>query len=533
MLKRIINSINCASDAWNQSQYRYDEDSYNPDAVDSVPASQLYESYLNLCALGSRSSSAISGLGKITNTGGVKNVSLGAMNRKKGCLANAESVMDSIMDTFGNVVNQTYRAENNAGGLYLPSDIDDLAQYLRDYATDHSEEIFNIGGIEAFNMSEFGNYADNSGSGEGIPHYTGPIVDDNGEVTQGYEDYVYGLFLKPDGTCRYDGVTINPEDIKINPENGNVQVALTSQESNGKHVHFTVTCNPTNPNALANGYVGIPGTGGGGVYCGQTYASFVNDTAYASDNRYMMAIYNTTATCHDVAAKTIADIFDDLTGANNNVNRAVVSGASAGGTMTINVVRELKDVVDQPIDIMLIDAASATEAGCGEFARTLLNPAHKDVLEYLQQGSVIVAYESIKGNGGPSNANAALQQVCDAGVNVVMCVNSHYPEHTDPEYQIFAGEVDRVMSGFEEFRGNGGPVTIAATTIEQTNPYVETHPGLTDRQVDLIENQHSANQYGIFVPGGRGVASAQVIRDPVEYSDVAELFDRTPTPVQA
>ena len=23
MLKRIINSINCASDAWNQSQYRY------------------------------------------------------------------------------------------------------------------------------------------------------------------------------------------------------------------------------------------------------------------------------------------------------------------------------------------------------------------------------------------------------------------------------------------------------------------------------------------------------------------------------
>ena len=201
--------------------------------------------------------------------------------------------------------------------------------------------------------------------------------------------------------------------------------------------------------------------------------------------------------------------------------------------MTINVVRELKDIVDQPIDIMLIDAASATEAGCGEFARTLLNPAHKDVLEYLQQGSVIVAYESIKGNGGPSNANAALQQVCDAGVNVVMCVNSHYPEHTDPEYQIFAGEVDRVMSGFEEFRGNGGPVTIAATTIEQTNPYVETHPGLTDRQVDLIENQHSANQYGIFVPGGRGVASAQVIRDPVEYSDVAELFDRTPTPVQA
>ena len=532
MLRRITNNIYCKSDAWNQSQYRYDEESYNPDAVDSVPAAQLYDSYLSLCALGSRSATAISGLGKITNLGGVKNVSLGAMNRKKGCLSNSDSVMDSIIDTFGNVVNQTFRAEKDAGGLYLPSDIDDLAEYLRDYAADHSDEIFNIGGIEAFNMSEFGNYADESGAGEGIPHYTGAITDDNGEITQEYKDYVYNLFFSPEGACRYEGITINPKDIKINPENGNVQVAMTSEESNKKNVHFTITCNPTNPNALANGYVGIPGTGGGGIYCGQTYASFVNNTAYDSDNRYMMAIYNATATEHDVAARAIAAIFNDLTGADNNVNRAVVSGASAGGTMTINVVRELKDVVDHPIDIMLIDAASAYEAGCGEFARTLLNPAHRDVLEYLQKGSVIMAYESIRGNGGPSNANAALQQVCDAGVNVVMCVNSHYPEHTDPEYQMFAGELDRVMSGFEDFRNSGGPVSLAANAGEETNPYVETHPGLTNTQRDLIENQYSANQYGIFIPGGRGVASGQVIRDPVPYSDVAELFDRTQTPAR-
>jgi hypothetical protein len=88
------------------------------------------------------------------------------------------------------------------------------------------------------------------------------------------------------------------------------------------------------------------------------------------------------------------------------------------------------------------------------------------------------------------------------------------------------------MSGCEDFRNSGSPVSLAATAGEETNPYVETHPGLTNTQRDLIENQYSANQYGIFIPGGRGVASGQVIRDPVPYSDVAELFDRTQTPAR-
>ena len=529
MLKSNRNIIKCDKDTWNSSNYRYDSSTYDPDMIDSSSASQVYEAFLNVCALGSRTSGTVGGLGHVTNSANVANVSLDGMNTSCKCLSNLNSSMDSLIGTMTKVVNATFASEQSAGGLYLNGDgsKSDFASYLKDFATNHSDDIFNMGGTTAFNLNEFGNYADSTTAAEGMPHYEGSIVDENGNVSEDYRKYVESYFYKPDGTSLYPNTTI--KDLKINPANGNVQATLTTQEFNGNSVTLTVTCNMTNPNSLANAYVGIPGTGGGGTYGGKYFAGFVNETAYATNNNYTTALYNATATYHEVADSTVAAILGNITGTNNNVDKAVISGASAGAAMTVDLVREVKEVVDKPIDLMLIDAASPTGAGCEEFATKLLSEENNDVLTYLQQGSVIIAYESIKGNGGPSNANASLQRIADEGVSVVMCVNSNYSEHTDPEYQIFAGEVERVMSGFSNVSSNNGVVQLSTTTAEEPNPYIATHSNLYPVQINRIGRDHDSNTYGIFVKDGNGVASGQIIQNPNTVEEVAALFGNTTT----
>ncbi len=524
MLRSNRNTVKCNKDTWNSNNYRYDSSTYDPDMIDSSSAAQIYEAFLNVCALGSRTSGTVGGLGHVTNSANVANVSLDGMNNSCKCLGNLNSSMDTLIGTMTKVVNATYASEQSAGGLYINGDGSeaDFASYLKDFALNHSDEIFNMGGTNAFNLNEFGNYADSTTAAEGMPHYEGKITDENGNITEDYRKYVESYFYKPDGTSLYPNTTI--EDLKINPANGNVQVTLKTQEFNNNSVTLTVTCNMTNPNSLANAYVAIPGTGGGGTYGRQSFSTFINQTANESDSKYTIATYNSTATYHEVADKTVADILANITGEKNNVDKAVVSGSSAGGTMTINVVRELKDVVDKPIDIMLIDAASPDDAGCAQFAKTLLREENKDVLEYLQQGSVIIAYESIRGNGGPSNANKALQSLADKDLKVVMCVNKNYADHTDPECQVFAGEVDRVMSGFKD-TGSSGVVQLSSGPKQNPNDYVATHVDtLSPMHATMIQNGYVDNQYGIFVKDGNGVAVGSTIPNPNTVEEVAALF---------
>ncbi len=159
------------SNPWDTSNYVFDEASYNPDAVDSVPAEQLYATYSNFCKLQFISEGTVGSLGKVVNIGPnrVSNVSTSEMSRTKRCLQNIGDTMNGISERMGNVVNQTFKFDRDAKSLFRHEGMDipdDYAEFLKQDAQNY------ILGLLGIDTSTF---AQDLTAGEGDP--SAPQID--------------------------------------------------------------------------------------------------------------------------------------------------------------------------------------------------------------------------------------------------------------------------------------------------------------------------------------------------------------------
>ena len=159
------------SNPWDTSNYVFDEASYNPDAVDSVPAEQLYATYSNFCKLQFISEGTVGSLGKIVNIGPnkVSNVSTTEMSKTKRCLQNIGDTMNDISDRMGNVVNQTFKFDRDAKSLFRHEGMDipdDYADFLKQDAQNY---ILGLLGIDS------STFAQDLTAGEGDP--SAPQID--------------------------------------------------------------------------------------------------------------------------------------------------------------------------------------------------------------------------------------------------------------------------------------------------------------------------------------------------------------------
>ncbi len=585
MLKRNSNQMKCEN--WSISNYQYDSASYNPDTFDMVPFGDLCSAYSRVCAQMTSASSKISTIGHVTNSANVKNVDIGSL--KTQCLGNLSSELNSMVDNFGGFVNAV--AINTAANdkLFLPDggkNIDNIAEYLKGYSSEYADAIISDDGsniFAAFGTYDFGNGLDYSADASKIPTFSGPITDENGNVTDEYRAYVESVFgnfgeiaiENEKGEREVIGnVTITNLDengnIPINPANGNVQVEFKASDG----TTFTINCNLTNPQALSNAYVSLPGTPDitapkyGGLY----YNEFINSTQYNADNKYMSAVVEGTGH-HDVANVAISQIFGSLIGReteaghDNQLNKSVVSAASASENLVLDTAYELMDI-SKRIDIMLIDAAADnTKPGGSVFVQQLIGDklvsqqkggmpvsgastklpdgryiysdpyaAERDKYNelynyFINTGSVIYSYESINGIGNSPNCDVPdpwYQLLANNDLNVVMCLNSDYKAHTNPEYNIFSGELERVMSGFDIYR----PVTNSNNedgfqniqsedfTYNYENPYIVLND-LTDDQIAMMTFEN--NRYAIYQSGGNGVINVSVLEEGAE-SSLADLY---------
>lgn len=310
---------------------------------------------------------------------------------------------------------------------------------------------------------------------------------DGGEVSQ---EYVTSLFYDNDGNPLYEGIESVSEPIAY--DNGSVQVTVTVSEADGRTNEITITINP---NHTDDAFVLAPGTGGGAFH------DFVCEVA--SENPFTTVSYGTAPSTHTRSDAIIADVLHNINN-NQNLDKSVVAGASAGGPATINMTRELMGITAKPVDIMLLDSADLN-GGCQTFSRELLNDSNSDVREYLKNESIIYAYEAIsaEANGGPGNSDKPLQDLADNGLTVVMCINENYQVHSgygvSPETQAVNGEVLDVMN-----RGNS--------------------------QVVLLSNDpqlgKNGNQYALYVPGGTGVTTGQQITNPITRRDLNNLLNK-------
>ena len=423
MLKINVNQMKCEN--WSISNYQYDASTYNPDNFDMVPFGELCAAYSRVCAQMTSASSRISNIGQVTNSAGVKNVDIGSL--KTQCLGNLSDELNSMVDNFGGFVNAV--AVNTAANnkLFLPNggkDIDNIAEYLKGYSSEYADAIINDDGTNvfaAFEMYDFGNGLTASDDAGSRAHFDKEVSHDGGKtVSEEYKEYVESRFMTEDGKCKFDGCSI--EDMKINPANGNVQVDFKASDG----TKFTLNCNLTNPNALSNAYVSLPGTGGGGTYASQSYSDFIDNTQFNSDSKYITTTIRGTSS-HDAANAAISQILGELSSdsdgnggyTSHNLDKSVISAASASESLILGTARALMKQSDK-MDLVLLDGVMP---GCevGEtFTRQLLGShlknatirngkvivnnytsdqnAYLDVLDYLKENGTVYAYVSYRGS---------------------------------------------------------------------------------------------------------------------------------------
>ena len=260
---------------------------------------------------------------------------------------------------------------------------------------------------------------------------------------------VFGCGGPGEACSNVKGLSIN----KVKVQEGNVQIQFGVTDSS--EPPFTITFDSTKPMSVDRLYTCMPGSGGG------AFSMHVNDMAMAG-NDYMTMTYSELTGNHQKTDASLPQILKTITGnQQSNFDRAVVSGASAGGKEVVALVEKLMGNTNKPIDIMLLDAAGPTEneTGCQSFKEYLIGDTtngksgNSNVVDYLKNsGSVIYAYESAKRNGGPDAAAKQLQLVVKEGIPAIICTNSAMPEHAEygsVEKQVDMGEVSNVMDSFE------------------------------------------------------------------------------------
>ena len=500
---------------WSTSNYQYDSDSYNYDEVDLTDIASISTAYMDICALSNATYGIIDGLGGVTNSNNVQNVDLSGMNGVS-CVKGINGSMGTMMKQYGNFVNSCYENMGSNGVLFTDQDgtkIDNYAEYLKEYAKSGSLSDVLSGGFEGLKMSNYGEFVSEAGDAHGNrPHFKGEAILPDGSINPEYEAYVNAVFYDDNGKCKFDGVTI--QDLKINPSNGNVQVDFKDKDG----IPFTLNCNLANPNALDNSYVSLPGDSGGGVYGSDNYSKVLSNVQYDTTNKFISFVFGA-PTDHPYANAAITQIVDALNG-ETNLNKSVVSAASASEIYALDAVRALM-TQSNSVDVMLLDSVRPGSEVCENFTKMLLGdnlkgqtirngkvivdsyykgPSYDDVLDYMRENGTVYAYVATRGgngdNGSPSDAGSWLQQIANNGVRTVRCTNTNYSNHTEVEYQIFAGELERVLNNFQELPSNNIEVS---NLVNSSNDYVVA-PLVNDSNANTSSNLISISQSTGYLP---------------------------------
>ncbi len=131
-------------ESWDTSKYQYDSSSFNWDSYKQSESNQVYKAYSELCRLQGKTNSSIKGIGKVNGTNIKtgqplsKRVGLSDIHTKAKCLGNISSIIDTMVDRMGKVVNEIYHMEHENPNLYGGGSgeiIDDYAAFLKEKAT--------------------------------------------------------------------------------------------------------------------------------------------------------------------------------------------------------------------------------------------------------------------------------------------------------------------------------------------------------------------------------------------------------------
>ena len=304
-----------------------------------------------------------------------------------------------------------------------------------------------------------------------------------------FDEYVKKLLYDENGNPKYPGMNVISDPTFL--PNGCIQLTInvTENSTNSKGAvrnnNVTITINP-----YFTGRVFTLATGTNGTQ----FYNLVNSNA--ANNNFTTVSFGTAPSDTRVSDDIIKNILFESNG-NNNLNVAVISGASAGVTSTINMYGELMGIVDGKITTMLLDAAYDGI----DYKNTLLS--RSDVVNHMKEnGDVIIAYEST----APDAADKNWQELADNGITVVMCVNDSLHDHSgnkSPEMQAINGEVNDIM--------------LPNSGLDQPIPVVHS-------EGTLAGPDNSGNNYGIYTPGGDGTYSGGSITDPVDKSEILDLL---------
>ena len=250
----------------------------------------------------------------------------------------------------------------------------------------------------------------------------------------------------PDGssTCRISNTEV--DNVQVS-DGGIAQVTFNIQENPNSTPHqVTITYNPNDTASMQNILTMNVGSGG--------YADVGTDLDHMALNEGLNHI---TVTYHNaytenqnsnLAVKEVLTILNKDYGV--EYQSMVSSGASAGAQNSADLALLCQDIVNKPVNIMLIDAAD----DASRFTNHLLN--NPDLLEdFISNGGTVYAYEADKfSQYSPRNVSGAktnLAKLAEAGVNIVLVENPNADFHMS-QYgiNVKSGEVYNIFNDFNQ-----------------------------------------------------------------------------------
>ncbi len=245
-------------------------------------------------------------------------------------------------------------------------------------------------------------------------------------------------------TCKIPNTEISKIAIG---DNGMAQVTFDVYESSVRgYQSVSVTYNPSDPSSMQNIFAMNVGSGG--------YSDVgidLDGTALNEESNHITITYHDAYTYNSNTNTAVKDVLSLLSDEYNiEYNRMISSGASAGAQNSANLAILCQDIVEQPIDIMLIDAAD----DASRFTNHLLSNNELLTL-FKENGGTIYAYEAdrFSYSSAPSAALAKnnLKKLADAGLNLILVENPKANFHMAPyAISVKSGEVDNLFNNFNQ-----------------------------------------------------------------------------------
>ena len=248
------------------------------------------------------------------------------------------------------------------------------------------------------------------------------------------EEEVRQMFYSEDGTCLVQNSEVTNVSIS---ENGSVQVTLTEKNTKGV---FSITYNPNETENMENIFALKVGDGGY-TDVGKDFEQYAleQNTGYVA------------VTFHDPYSNINDSVKDALEVVSDHYDieyqHMVAAGASAGADKTVALAVNYQDIVDNPVDIMLIDAAN----DAGDFINKALKT--NEFEEFNSNGGTIYAYEAEKFSSN-SGSNVSLSRpnyvkMIEAGADLVLIENRSANYHMAPyAINVKSGEATNIINGF-------------------------------------------------------------------------------------